>query len=450
MDFFLPEFYLATALITLAVTHILVRAGSAEYTALTASFVVGVGNVVLLGAYGLWAEPLRGISLRAVLFFLGSGLFGYTLSRTCLNISFARIGVTRSTALHATAPLFSTVAAILFLQERPGPAALAGTVGVVAGVLIMHGRGEEGGGRRSDLLLPLAAGAMARPFETEHHALSRHLFLRIATELHLKRLVVGGFERVYEIGRIFRNEGIDASHNPEFTTMESYQAYADYQDVMEMVEQMVSSVAEQVTGSMVVPGGDGQDIDLTPPWTRLSLLDAVREWSEGIDLLEDRFRTADGLRAAMRERGLTPARGTSWPQLADKLVSDLVEPRLIQPTFLTDYPVEMTPLAKAVPGEPLLVERFEAFVRGTEIANSFTELNDPVEQRARLEAQEEARREFGADDFDRLDEDFLVAMEHGMPPTGGLGIGIDRLVMLLTAQTNIREVVLFPQLRSLE
>ena len=300
------------------------------------------------------------------------------------------------------------------------------------------------------MLLPLAAGAMARPFETEHHALSRRLFLRIATELHLKRLVVGGFERVYEIGRIFRNEGIDASHNPEFTTMESYQAYADYHDVMEMVEQMVSSVAEQVPGSMVVPSGDGQDIDLTPPWTRLSLLDAVREWSEGIDLLDEKFRTADGLRAAMRERGLTPANGTSWPQLADKLVSDLVEPRLIQPTFLTDYPVEMTPLAKAVPGEPRLVERFEAFVRGTEIANSFTELNDPVEQRARLEAQEEARREFGADDFDRLDEDFLVAMEHGMPPTGGLGIGIDRLVMLLTGQTNIREVVLFPQLRSLE
>jgi lysyl-tRNA synthetase class 2 len=213
---------------------------------------------------------------------------------------------------------------------------------------------------------------------------------------------------------------------------------------------MVSSVAEQVTGSMVVPGGEGPDINLTPPWTRLSLLDAVRKWSEGIDLLDDRYRTVDGLRTAMHERGLTPASGTSWPQLADKLISDLVEPRLIQPTFLTDYPVEMTPLAKAVPGEAGLVERFEAFVRGTEIANSFTELNDPVEQRARLEAQEEARREFGADDFDRLDEDFLVAMEHGMPPTGGLGIGIDRLVMLLTAQTNIREVVLFPLLRSLE
>ncbi len=301
------------------------------------------------------------------------------------------------------------------------------------------------------ILLPLAAGAMARPFETEHRALSRRLFLRIATELHLKRLVVGGFERVYEIGRIFRNEGIDASHNPEFTTLESYQAYADYHDVMEMVEQMVSSVAEQVTGSMIVPSGaDGPDIDLTPPWIRLSLIDAVRRWSDGIDLLDDRFRTADGLRQAMRDRSLTPAEGTSWPQLADKLVSDIVEPQLHQPTFLTDYPVEMTPLAKAVPGEPRLVERFEAFVRGTEIANSFTELNDPIEQRARLETQEQSRREFGADDFDRLDEDFLIAIEHGMPPTGGLGIGIDRLVMLLTGQTNIREVVLFPQLRSLE
>ena len=300
------------------------------------------------------------------------------------------------------------------------------------------------------ILLPLAAGAMARPFQTEHQALDRRLFLRIATELHLKRLIVGGFERVYEIGRIFRNEGIDASHNPEFTTLESYQAYADYQDVMEMVERMVSSVAEQVTGSMVVQGADGPDINLTPPWTRVSLIDALRQWSGGIDLLDDRFRSADGLRAAMRDRGLTPAEGTSWPQLADKLVSELVEPRLRQPTFLTDYPVEMTPLAKAVPGEPRLVERFEAFVRGVEIANAFTELNDPIEQRARLEAQEQARRDFGADDFDRLDEDFLVAMEHGMPPTGGLGIGIDRLVMLLTGQTTIREVVLFPQLRSLD
>ena len=299
------------------------------------------------------------------------------------------------------------------------------------------------------MLLPLAAGAMATPFETEHRALSRRLFLRIATELHLKRLVVGGFERVYEIGRIFRNEGIDASHNPEFTTMESYEAYADYRDVMEMVEQMVSSVAQRVTGSMVLAHGD-KEIDLTPPWTRLSLIDALREWSEGIDLLDERFRSADGLRAAMRERGLTPGQGTSWPQLADKLVSEMIEPRLEQPTFLTDYPVEMTPLAKAVPGEPRLVERFEAFARGMEIANSFTELNDPIEQRARLEAQEAARREFGVDDLDRLDEDFLVAMEHGMPPTGGLGIGIDRLVMLLTGQTNIREVVLFPQLRSLE
>ena len=305
------------------------------------------------------------------------------------------------------------------------------------------------------VLLPLAAGAMARPFETEHRALGRRLFLRIATELHLKRLVVGGFDRVYEIGRIFRNEGIDASHNPEFTTMESYEAYADYNGVMEMVEGMVSTVAQEVTGSMVVPGGGAAgapDIDLTPPWARLSLVDALREWSGGIDLLDHRFRGADALRAAMRERGLTPADGTSWSQLADKLIAELVEPRLHQPTFLTGYPVEMTPLAKAVPGEPRLVERFEAFARGAELANAFTELNDPIEQRARLEAQERARREFaaGADDFDRLDEDFLTAVEHGMPPTGGLGIGIDRLVMLLTGQTAIREVVLFPQLRSLD
>ena len=298
------------------------------------------------------------------------------------------------------------------------------------------------------VLVPVAAGAMAAPFVTRHNALDRQLFLRIATELNLKKLLIGGFDKVFEIGRIFRNEGIDASHNPEFTTMESYEAYASYTDVMEMVESLVHDLCVLVHGTGTVTY-DGEEIDLTPPWRRLSLIDAVREWSE-IDLLDEGMRTAEGLRGAMRERGLTPAEDSSWPQLVDKLIGDLVEPRLIQPTFLLDYPIEMTPLAKTTEHDPRLVERFEGFIGGMEVANSFTELNDPIEQAARLRAQEENREQFSDEDFDRLDEDFITAVEHGMPPAGGLGLGIDRVVMILTGQTTIREVVLFPQLRTLE
>ena len=298
------------------------------------------------------------------------------------------------------------------------------------------------------VLVPVAAGAMAAPFVTRHNALDRQLFLRIATELNLKKLLVGGFDKVFEIGRIFRNEGIDASHNPEFTTMESYEAYASYTDVMEMVESLVYHLSVLVHGTGTVTY-DSAEIDLTPPWRRLSLIDAVREWS-GIDLLDEGMRTAEGLRAAMRERGLTPAEDSSWPQLVDKLIGDLVEPRLIQPTFLLDYPIEMTPLAKTTEHDPRLVERFEGFIGGMEVANSFTELNDPIEQAARLRAQEENREQYSDEDFDRLDEDFITAVEHGMPPAGGLGLGIDRVVMILTGQTTIREVVLFPQLRTLE
>ncbi|MYD35942.1 MAG: lysine--tRNA ligase [Dehalococcoidia bacterium] len=298
------------------------------------------------------------------------------------------------------------------------------------------------------VLVPVAAGAMAAPFVTRHNALDRQLFLRIATELNLKKLLVGGFEKVFEIGRIFRNEGIDAAHNPEFTTMESYEAYASYEDVMEMVESLVHHLAVLTHGTSTVTY-DGQEIDLVPPWRRLSLIDAIREWSE-IDLLSEEMRTADGLRAAMRGRGLTPAEDSSWPQLVDKLIGDLVEPRLIQPTFLLDYPIEMTPLAKATEGDARLVERFEGFIGGMEVANSFTELNDPIEQASRLRTQEQNREQFRDEDFDRLDEDFVTAVEHGMPPAGGLGLGIDRLVMILTGQTTIREVVLFPQLRTVE
>ena len=298
------------------------------------------------------------------------------------------------------------------------------------------------------VLVPVAAGAMAAPFVTRHNALDRQLFLRIATELNLKKLLVGGFERVFEIGRIFRNEGIDAAHNPEFTTMESYEAYASYTDVMEMVESLVHQLALLTHGKPTVTY-NGQEIDLSPPWERLSLIEAIKEWS-GIDLLYDGMRTADGLRAAMRDKGLTPADDSSWPQLADKLIGDLVEPRLIQPTFLLDYPIEMTPLAKTTERDERLVERFEGFIGGMEVANSFTELNDPIEQAARLHAQEQNRELFKDEDFDRLDEDFVTAVEHGMPPAGGLGLGIDRLVMILTGQTTIREVVLFPQLRTHE
>ena len=294
------------------------------------------------------------------------------------------------------------------------------------------------------ILVPVAAGGMAHPFETRHNALSRDLFLRIATELHLKRLVVGGLEKVYEIGRIFRNEGIDANHNPEFTTMESYEAFADYKDVMRLVEELVSTVAAEVTGSVVVEYGDNS-IDFTPPWPRLSLVEQIDKYS-GIDILE--HQEVESLKLAMDANGVDVSNQVSWAGLVDKLISTRVEPNLIDPCFLVDYPVQVSPLAKRAAYDDRLVERFEAFVSGMEIANAFTELNDPIDQRARFEAQEEFRSELPEEEWDRLDEDFLTAIEYGMPPTGGLGMGIDRLAMLLCGQRTIREVVLFPQMRT--
>lgn len=294
------------------------------------------------------------------------------------------------------------------------------------------------------ILVPVAAGGMAHPFETHHNALSRDLFLRIATELHLKRLVVGGLEKVYEIGRIFRNEGIDANHNPEFTTMESYEAFADYKDVMRLVEELVSTVAAEVTGSVVVEYGDNS-IDFTPPWPRLSLVEQIDKYS-GIDILE--HQEVESLKLAMDANGVDVSNQVSWAGLVDKLISTRVEPNLIAPCFLVDYPVQVSPLAKRAAYDDRLVERFEAFVSGMEIANAFTELNDPIDQRARFEAQEEFRSELPEEEWDRLDEDFLTAIEYGMPPTGGLGMGIDRLAMLLCGQRTIREVVLFPQMRT--
>ncbi len=294
------------------------------------------------------------------------------------------------------------------------------------------------------VLVPVAAGGTAEPFSTHYGALDRDLYLRIATELYLKRLVVGGLEKVYEIGRIFRNEGLDYYHNPEFTMMESYEAFSDYNDVMTMVEEMVHAVAVEVLDSPIVEF-DGHRIDFTPPWTRLSLREEVMRHS-GIDFLE--CSDLESLRSEMKSRGLDPGLQMSWGGLMDKLLSATVEPKLVQPSFLTDYPLAMSPLAKRKSDEPDIVERFEGFAAGMEICNAFTELNDPVEQRERLTQQEKLRDQFQDEELDRLDEDFLVAMEHGMPPTGGLGLGIDRLAMLFSGQRNIKEVLLFPQLRT--
>jgi lysyl-tRNA synthetase class 2 len=294
------------------------------------------------------------------------------------------------------------------------------------------------------ILVPVAAGAHAKPFVTHHNALDQQLYLRIATELYLKRLIIGGFDKVYEIGRVFRNEGIDQDHNPEFTLLESYEAYADYNDVMDMVEQMVSTIATQVNGSTKVMIGD-QEIDFAPPWQRVSLREELEKRS-GIDL---ESYDDDALRQKAGELGIDTKVLESRGRLIDKLLSTFVEPHLIQPTFVLDYPEEMSPLAKTKPDSPGYVERFEAFAFGMEIANSYSELNDPVVQRARFEDQAEIQRLYENEDVDRQDEDFLTAMEYGMPPTGGLGIGIDRLVMLLAGQPSIRDVLLFPQMRTL-
>ena len=297
------------------------------------------------------------------------------------------------------------------------------------------------------VLLPVAAGAMARPFCTHHNTLEQDLYLRIALELYLKRLVVGGMDKVYEIGRIFRNEGISIKHNPEFTMMESYEAYADYNSVMDMLEQMVGQVADDVMGALTVTYGEGT-IDLTPPWRRVNMRDALRD-ACGIDFLDDKYRDFEFLKQEAIRMGVEIEQNMSWGRLVDKLFSTFVEPDLIQPTFILDHPVEISPLAKAKPDDPRLVERFECFIAGMEVANAFTELNDPLEQRRRFEEQERMRREMGDEEVERLDEDFLVAIEHGMPPTGGLGVGLDRLIMVLTNQQSIREVVLFPQLRNI-
>ena len=295
------------------------------------------------------------------------------------------------------------------------------------------------------ILVPVAAGAHAKPFVTHHNALDEQLYLRIATELYLKRLIIGGFDKVYEIGRVFRNEGIDQDHNPEFTLLESYEAYADYNDVMDMVEQMVSTIADQMNGSTKISIGN-QVIDFAPPWQRVNLREELEKRS-GIDL---EIYDDEQLKNKASEIGIVTEVLDSRGRLIDKLLSTFVEPHLVQPTFVLDYPEEMSPLAKGKPDAPGYVERFEAFAFGMEIANSFSELNDPKVQRERFEEQERIRELYQDDEVDRRDDDFLTAMEYGMPPTGGLGIGIDRLVMLLTGQPSIRDVLLFPQMRTLQ
>jgi lysyl-tRNA synthetase class 2 len=285
------------------------------------------------------------------------------------------------------------------------------------------------------VLQPIYGGALARPFSTHHNALDRTLFLRIATELYLKRLIVGGLERVYELGKDFRNEGVSFKHNPEFTMLEWYEAYADYESTAERCEQLIAYVAEQA-------GYEGE-IDFSPPWRRETLGDAI-ESRTGIDVLAD--RDLESLRARMRERRLEVPDEETWGQLVDHLLSKYVEPELIAPTFLIDYPVELSPFAKRHRSKEGLVERFEVYAGGMEFGNAFTELNDPDDQRHRFEMQVRFAAE-GDEETQPMDEGYLFALEHGMPPTGGIGIGIDRVVMLLTGRRSIREVVLFPAMR---
>jgi len=286
-------------------------------------------------------------------------------------------------------------------------------------------------------------GADARPFETHHNALDLPLTLRIATELHLKRLVVGGFERVYELGRIFRNEGISTRHNPEFTSVEIYQAYTDYIGMMDLTEQMISAVCQEVCGSSTLTY-QGTEIDLTPPWRRVTMHELVQD-ATGLDF--NGFSSKEEAAAAMTAKGLhVPDLADSVGRLLNEAFEQAVEPTLIQPTFVTDYPLEISPLARPHRSKPGLVERFELFIVGREHANAFSELTDPLDQRQRLEAQQE-RKAAGDLEAQGLDEDFVNALEVGMPPTGGLGIGIDRLVMLLTDSASIRDVIAFPLLR---
>lgn len=295
------------------------------------------------------------------------------------------------------------------------------------------------------ILHSIAGGAEARPFITHHNTLDIDLYMRIATELHLKRIIVGGFDRVYEIGRVFRNEGMSVKHNPEFTMIELYQAYADFNDMMDLTEDMIYKISERILGKSVI-NYQGEEIDLTPPWRRVSMIDAVKEHT-GLDfhaIMED-----DEARDAAKSVGVTVEKDATWGLVLNEVFEERVEKNLIQPTFITSYPVEVSPLAKQMVDDERLTDRFEIFVTARELGNAYSELNDPIDQKERFLDQVK-KRDQGDEEAHMMDEEFVAALEIGMPPTGGLGIGIDRLVMLLTDAASIRDVIFFPTMRPRE
>ncbi len=329
-------------------------------------------------------------------------------------------------------------------EEIPIFVARARTISALRRYLDDHGYLEV----ETPILQPLFGGATAKPFITHHNALDRDFFLRIAPELYLKRLLVGGIERVYEVARNFRNEGIDRSHNPEFTMLEFYEAYADYHVMMTRVEEMTVTAAETVLGKHTFTWGE-HEIDLSPPWRRVTLHDAIAQYT-GIDY--DQYPDRDSLAAAMRARGIKFDARRAWGRLIDELKDEMFrsgDPALLQPIILYDYPLDLSPLAKKKPDAPGTVERFQVHLAGMQLATAFSELNDPQDQRARFEDQLR-QREGGDDEAQMLDDDYVEALEVGMPPAGGIGIGIDRLVMAFTGHDHIREVILFPTLRTLE
>ena len=292
-------------------------------------------------------------------------------------------------------------------------------------------------------LQPIPGGATAKPFITHHNTLDVDLYLRIAPELYLKRLIVGGFERVFEICKNFRNEGISFRHNPEFTMLEVYQAYADYNGIMALAEQIISNAAQQALGTMKITY-QGNEIDLTPPWRRLNLFEAIREFA-GVDF--EQTNDEEQARKLAKQAHVDVEGVVGYGKIVDEVMKTIVVPKLIQPTFLIEYPVELSPLAKRDPNNPRLTHRFQPFIGGLEIGNAFSELNDPIDQRERFEAQM-AQKAKGDDEAHPFDGDFVTALEYGMPPTGGLGIGIDRIAMLFTDKPSIRDVILFPQMRA--
>ncbi len=295
------------------------------------------------------------------------------------------------------------------------------------------------------LLNTIPGGATARPFITHHNTLDIDMYLRIAPELYLKRLIVGGMEKVYEMGRMFRNEGMSIKHNPEFTMMEVYEAYTDYKGMMELTENLISTVAMETLGTTKIMY-QGQDIDLTPPWNRLSMIEAVKKYS-GVDF--DTIKTDEEAKAAAEAKKVYVKPGMSRGEILNLMFEEFVESNLVQPTFIYDYPVEVSPLTKRKPDCPELTERFEFFITGREMGNAYSELNDPIDQKERFVSQVK-KRDSGDEEANMMDEDFVTALEYGMPPTGGLGIGVDRLIILLTDSASIRDILLFPTMKPKE